>query len=612
MSDGFREELIYELLIFNETNSRNISAEEGTHVNPDLWKNPSLTKPKVFWYGPDFLKILSILKPHYSKIRARKTLTARFVFHGNGIICDEKSFPNEKDSFYIEIITLKLLSLLHILYQLFQEWTLVVEEITPKGKQRALAAISLNFCFFVNDNPDIKTELKLKLRSLQKSVANCTISLILSSSLLKQGKATDEDLQSNVSIPSASKVPIDFTRVDEKDNVIAHDVAEITEEFDRWKEEKSAEMVKPIPIPAARNAWGPDDAAPAQVAPPLPPHRPRTISTDSHPEPGPSRSDGSGHYRRSDDSGPLEKRRDSYNSVIRNLPPPPPTPIKDEPLLKWCQRITAGYKGVKVSDFSKSWRSGLAFCAIIHRYDPSLIGNFEDLSFSDSKQEQKDNCNKAFQAATTLGVEKTLDEGEISIYPDERKIKEYLRQLRIALQGPDFDEGFDNRKSEYRISKICELSEAEKNIVEDLKRRRMLRGEDEPDRAHISVSSTSKVVVDQVVESPKNKSFDDDENFTAKPRTRRDSVKELEEHERNLKKMLEEMENLADEVSTSPIPPPPAPNDSWKVDDFQNSEGDQAKKRLEEARMLLDGVYSRGTPVNPVRPSRNGQFSFAF
>jgi len=48
-----------------------------------------------------------------------------------------------------------------------------------------------------------------------------------------------------------------------------------------------------------------------------------------------------------------------------------PTPTID--LLDWCQEVTDGYRGVKVTNLTTSWRNGLAFCAIIHHFHPELM-----------------------------------------------------------------------------------------------------------------------------------------------------------------------------------------------------------------------------------------------
>ncbi|NXR22790.1 MICA2 monooxygenase, partial [Cinclus mexicanus] len=56
--------------------------------------------------------------------------------------------------------------------------------------------------------------------------------------------------------------------------------------------------------------------------------------------------------------------------------------IRPNKLLTWCQKQTEGYRNVNVTDLTTSWKSGLALCAIIHRFRPDLI-DFEALKEED-------------------------------------------------------------------------------------------------------------------------------------------------------------------------------------------------------------------------------------
>ncbi len=94
-----------------------------------------------------------------------------------------------------------------------------------------------------------------------------------------------------------------------------------------------------------------------------------------------------------------------------------------EALLLWCQRKTTGYPNVEVRDFTQSWRSGMAFNALIHAHRPDLI-NYNALN----PQNHIETLNNAFDVAQNkLGISKLLDAEDIDTpKPDEKSVMTYV------------------------------------------------------------------------------------------------------------------------------------------------------------------------------------------
>ncbi|XP_062261557.1 EH domain-binding protein 1-like protein 1 isoform X9 [Platichthys flesus] len=96
-------------------------------------------------------------------------------------------------------------------------------------------------------------------------------------------------------------------------------------------------------------------------------------------------------------------------------------------LLQWCQDITSQYRGVKVTNFSTSWRNGLAFCALLHHFHPDKI-DFDRLKPHDIKLNNK----KAFDGFEALGISRLLEPSDMVLLavPDRLIVMTYLSQIR--------------------------------------------------------------------------------------------------------------------------------------------------------------------------------------
>ncbi|XP_020857292.1 F-actin-monooxygenase MICAL3 isoform X6 [Phascolarctos cinereus] len=96
-------------------------------------------------------------------------------------------------------------------------------------------------------------------------------------------------------------------------------------------------------------------------------------------------------------------------------------------LLGWCQRQTDGYAGVNVTDLTMSWKSGLALCAIIHRYRPDLI-DFDSL---DEHNTEKNNQLAFDIAEKELGISPIMTGKEMASVgePDKLSMVMYLTQF---------------------------------------------------------------------------------------------------------------------------------------------------------------------------------------
>ncbi|XP_021709228.1 dystonin isoform X33 [Aedes aegypti] len=127
-----------------------------------------------------------------------------------------------------------------------------------------------------------------------------------------------------------------------------------------------------------------------------------------------------------------------------------------EALLRWARRSTAKYPGVRVNDFTGSWRDGLAFSALIHRNRPDLI------DWRDSRSRRpRERLEQAFHVVEReYGVTRLLDPEDVDTNePDEKSMITYLSSLYDVFPEPPQIHPLFDMESQRRVQEYRELAQ---------------------------------------------------------------------------------------------------------------------------------------------------------
>ncbi|XP_045543276.1 EH domain-binding protein 1 isoform X5 [Salmo salar] len=123
-------------------------------------------------------------------------------------------------------------------------------------------------------------------------------------------------------------------------------------------------------------------------------------------------------------------------------PSPIPSPVlggkpnASQSLLAWCREVTKNYRGVKITNFTTSWRNGLAFCALLHHFRPDYI-DYKALN----PQDIKENNKKAYDVFASLGISRLLEPSDMVLLaiPDKLTVMTYLYQIRAHFSGEELN-----------------------------------------------------------------------------------------------------------------------------------------------------------------------------
>ncbi|XP_066203908.1 EH domain-binding protein 1-like protein 1 isoform X8 [Saccopteryx leptura] len=323
-----------------------------------------------------------------------------------------------------------------------KEWTFVIEN-ESKGQRKVLASAEVDLARHAGPLP-AQVPLRLRLKAKSVKVVHAELSLTLSGVLLREGRATDDDMQSLASLMSVKPSDVgnldDFAESDEEEaNGPGAPEArarapqpDSSRELKTLCEEEEEGRARPQQAAARPSSAEDTSPAPAQEA------EAGVFGTQkgreaeaSLPEAQVASGAGAGVPTPSGASSPEEPEED------RRLPGSQALPAlvsSSQSLLEWCQEVTAGYRGVRVTNFTTSWRNGLAFCAILHRFYPDKI-DYAALDPLNIKQNNK----QAFDGFAALGVSRLLEPADMVLLsvPDKLIVMTYLCQIRAFCTGQE-------------------------------------------------------------------------------------------------------------------------------------------------------------------------------
>uniref|UniRef100_A0A3Q3K917 EH domain binding protein 1 like 1 n=1 Tax=Monopterus albus TaxID=43700 RepID=A0A3Q3K917_MONAL len=350
-----------------------------------------------------------------------------------------------------------------------KDWTFVIENET-KGHRKVLASADINMKKYASVTP-AQYDVTLKLKPLSVKVVEATLKLNISCIFLKEGKATDEDMQSLASLMSMKQSDIgnldDFNDSDDEiseerktsfgtgqaihvngksgeeptmtstEKYTSQELPHVQSTHSYIKDTRiSGTLSTPVSIPSTELAYGEKFTV----------LRSRSFNFLCLVS---FRIFYYSMYVFMTEEKIEDSAKQNIDLSVDNGQMAGPTLVtSSQSLLEWCQEVTQGHKGMKITNFSTSWRNGLAFCAILHHFHSEKIPNVIDFFFY---------ILQAFDEFAKLGISRLIEPSDMVMLavPDRLIVMTYLNQIRTYFTGQELSVlhiAKDSNESSYAVS----------------------------------------------------------------------------------------------------------------------------------------------------------------
>ncbi|KAK3737052.1 hypothetical protein QZH41_016675, partial [Actinostola sp. cb2023] len=335
-----------------------------------------------------------------------------------------------------------------------KEWTFIIEDESSTGRRKPIAQATINMVDYATMEFTSKN-ISLKFKLASKKLVYASLDLQLSCLLIREGKATDEDMISIGSMLSLNEIG------SLRDFDVEPQVATPQPVRSHKRSLSHGNSLTRAKSFTKKDYLAKSSTVQSICTPPVRLKRTRSKSTT----PGASDKYGVSDIK---DICMVDRRLSSASQVSIDTEDTWDV-IKDiskaeGDLIKWCRTCTKGYRGVKIKNTTTSWRDGLGFCAILHHFHPNLI-DFKMLDPDNIKENNK----LAFDGFEKLGVSRLLDPTTMAItsVPDKLSIVTYLFQIKTHFTKPETPASHRRYKPFKLFKKHASLAESHKGMSKE-------------------------------------------------------------------------------------------------------------------------------------------------
>lgn len=208
-------------------------------------------------------------------------------------------------------------------------------------------------------------------------------------------------------------------------------------------------------------------------------------------------------------------------------------------LLQWCQQNVKEINYLNLTNFGKSWMSGLPFLYLIQKFSPDLINTESILNLSDIER-----IHKAFELFREMGIIVYMDEKDFEgNFPDEKSLILQLSDIYYFFNNERHSDKSKIQEIQAEIDKITGQIQEKSNDKEEDNKIKLNKVEPkESENKEMKESNIFKIKLKKIPKKPTQEEIDEQKRIE---KEKHDKEKEIRINE--IREKIDELDMKRDE-----------------------------------------------------------------